>query len=255
MALKFKCDNCGADIITKFLKLGEQAKCRSCGAVITVPSTAVDTDEDYDLKRLSAASRAELPKRGVLPLEELRILGSNEVLNNFVLDKVSVFNRVLGLIFTIGLSTLAFLSGGRIVGMLEGGNLGEILELGVVFYIVALVVIIIFLYSIFRRYRYRSLSRKRVQKLGAIGLPSTDQVLEKGVLLWKALRDRRASAEALSTAIQMDGGHPLLWNQAGIALYRLKRNEEAVKAFDRALAYDLDKKTEKAVDRNRDKAN
>ena len=45
MALKFKCKQCGEYIIARFLKIGEVAKCRNCGAETTVPEDAVPTDE------------------------------------------------------------------------------------------------------------------------------------------------------------------------------------------------------------------
>lgn len=46
MALKFKCKNCGEDIIVRHLKVGEIAKCRHCGAEAEVPETATVTDEE-----------------------------------------------------------------------------------------------------------------------------------------------------------------------------------------------------------------
>ena len=46
MALKFNCTNCGKEIIVKYLKVGEVAKCRNCGTEVTVPSTAIDTGEE-----------------------------------------------------------------------------------------------------------------------------------------------------------------------------------------------------------------
>jgi predicted RNA-binding Zn-ribbon protein involved in translation (DUF1610 family) len=46
MALKFKCRECGEHIITKFLKVGEVAKCRNCGAENVVPENALRTDEE-----------------------------------------------------------------------------------------------------------------------------------------------------------------------------------------------------------------
>ena len=48
MALKFRCSDCDEDIITKFLKVGEIAKCRSCGAENLVSETAVETDQKPD---------------------------------------------------------------------------------------------------------------------------------------------------------------------------------------------------------------
>lgn len=46
MNLKFRCSNCSEDIIVKFLKAGEIAKCRNCGAETVVSATASETDEE-----------------------------------------------------------------------------------------------------------------------------------------------------------------------------------------------------------------
>jgi|GEM_PF-1876292 len=46
MALKFKCRECGEYIITKFLKVGETAKCRNCGIENVVPENALETNEE-----------------------------------------------------------------------------------------------------------------------------------------------------------------------------------------------------------------
>ena len=37
MALKFQCEKCGGDIVVKYLKPGEEALCRNCGAYVVVP--------------------------------------------------------------------------------------------------------------------------------------------------------------------------------------------------------------------------
>lgn len=44
MALKFSCENCGKDIIVKFLKVGEMAKCKRCFAEVKVPPDATEID-------------------------------------------------------------------------------------------------------------------------------------------------------------------------------------------------------------------
>jgi len=46
MVLKFKCKGCREYIITKFLKIGEVAKCRNCGAETKVPETALEISEE-----------------------------------------------------------------------------------------------------------------------------------------------------------------------------------------------------------------
>lgn len=45
MALKFNCTNCGQELIVKYLKPGDDAKCPYCRASSAVPADAVNTDE------------------------------------------------------------------------------------------------------------------------------------------------------------------------------------------------------------------
>ena len=45
MPLKFKCNHCDAEIISKFLKVGEDAKCKSCGKVSTIPEDSEGVSE------------------------------------------------------------------------------------------------------------------------------------------------------------------------------------------------------------------
>ncbi len=64
MALKFSCSSCGATIISKFLSVGEQAICRSCGALTNVPpdaQTATGADEEFWLKANSPTGAATPP--------------------------------------------------------------------------------------------------------------------------------------------------------------------------------------------------
>ena len=46
MALEFKCQNCGGDIIVRFMEVGKTAECRSCGSANAVPEAAVETTEE-----------------------------------------------------------------------------------------------------------------------------------------------------------------------------------------------------------------
>jgi DNA-directed RNA polymerase subunit RPC12/RpoP len=48
MALKFPCTKCGKDIIVKFLKVGEPARCPHCGFENIVPEDAKTTEESRD---------------------------------------------------------------------------------------------------------------------------------------------------------------------------------------------------------------
>ena len=46
MAVKFKCKNCGEDIIVESFKSGQIAKCKACGVANEVPETAMQSDEE-----------------------------------------------------------------------------------------------------------------------------------------------------------------------------------------------------------------
>ena len=49
MALKFKCNHCDTEIISKFLKVGEEAKCKFCGTSTLIPDNAEEVDDnEYD---------------------------------------------------------------------------------------------------------------------------------------------------------------------------------------------------------------
>ena len=58
MSLKYKCENCGKEIITKFLKVGETAKCRFCGAETVVPESGTETAAESTLVK-EAKSRTK----------------------------------------------------------------------------------------------------------------------------------------------------------------------------------------------------
>ena len=62
MSLKFKCQNCGKEIIVKFLKVGEIAECKSCGSVNAVPETAVEIAEDPGYSKCGEASKKRYAK-------------------------------------------------------------------------------------------------------------------------------------------------------------------------------------------------
>ncbi|MEO0233875.1 MAG: hypothetical protein ABIN11_02180 [candidate division WOR-3 bacterium] len=46
MALKFKCSKCENEIIVKFLKIGDIARCPYCGKENVVPDDAIQTSEE-----------------------------------------------------------------------------------------------------------------------------------------------------------------------------------------------------------------
>ena len=50
MSLKFNCSHCSSEIITSFVKVGEEAKCLKCKKKTVVPENAKTTDESSSLK-------------------------------------------------------------------------------------------------------------------------------------------------------------------------------------------------------------
>ena len=63
MALKFNCENCSSIIYSKFLKIGEGAKCKNCGSVTTIPENAEIRLLNWDgIPNLSEGTRLEILK-------------------------------------------------------------------------------------------------------------------------------------------------------------------------------------------------
>ena len=82
--------------------------------------------------------------------------------------------------------------------------------------------------------RYQAMAKQRVAEIDQESSPTTNDVLEKGVLLHKVLRQNDRAREALKPALDMEGGDSLLWCLAGVALGDVKVYPEALAAFDRA---------------------
>jgi DNA-directed RNA polymerase subunit RPC12/RpoP len=63
--IKFQCSRCGAEVVVKFLKPGEEAQCQHCGAYVTVPETSFEADAEPDLTKTrqyrGAGKRREWP--------------------------------------------------------------------------------------------------------------------------------------------------------------------------------------------------
>lgn len=45
MALEFQCGHCGSSIVSKFLNVGEEIKCKSCNNISIIPETATGYSE------------------------------------------------------------------------------------------------------------------------------------------------------------------------------------------------------------------
>jgi membrane protease YdiL (CAAX protease family)/DNA-directed RNA polymerase subunit RPC12/RpoP len=73
MALKYKCPNCGHEIISRYLKPGDSLPCPACRSEISVPSDAIQTDEEGNIlpgrqqSEVAAVESVELPTEEVPP--------------------------------------------------------------------------------------------------------------------------------------------------------------------------------------------
>lgn len=82
MALKFRCKNCGKDIAVRFLKVGEAAECRNCGASNSVPESAEEISDEAAERIIkapvfeSAKSIGNRPKKSLPITQALHIIGT-----------------------------------------------------------------------------------------------------------------------------------------------------------------------------------
>ena len=86
MALKFQCKSCGKDIAVKFLKIGEAAKCKNCGASNAVSESAEEISDEAaesiikapvfeSVRDISAESISAEPAQSVPIAKALRRVG------------------------------------------------------------------------------------------------------------------------------------------------------------------------------------
>ena len=81
MAFKFRCKNCGEDIAVRFLKVGEIAECKNCGASNSVPESAEEISDEAAERMIkapvfeSAKSISDGPAKSVPIAKVLRIIG------------------------------------------------------------------------------------------------------------------------------------------------------------------------------------
>lgn len=63
MALKFKCEKCGAEVVVRYPRPGEEALCPHCGAYVTVPETSVEAGEGPGPAKTRRHRAPELERR------------------------------------------------------------------------------------------------------------------------------------------------------------------------------------------------
>lgn len=97
--------------------------------------------------------------------------------------------------------------------------------------------------------RYKKIARQRISQIEKESFSSTDEILEKGILLQAVLGQKSASLEALEHSLSMEGGEALLWYLGAIVLGRMKRYSEELKALDRAVTASPDEKLTKQIEK------
>jgi DNA-directed RNA polymerase subunit M/transcription elongation factor TFIIS len=99
MALHFKCDKCQKDMVSQFLKVGEKASCKNCGAEVVIPNTAVDdTQHTTNIQAQDNDSNYTLTVLNVFAWLDLIagfILGFYVMSNSYILAAISIAQGIL----------------------------------------------------------------------------------------------------------------------------------------------------------------
>lgn len=110
MSLKFDCKDCGRPIITKYLKVGEIAKCPNCGAETVVPGEAIETHEEPQYGKPTSTE----PKK-VMERKQSRAKGQKLDLDPPTINMVTlilILNAAISAIFYMWQSTSGLLDTG-----------------------------------------------------------------------------------------------------------------------------------------------
>ncbi|MEO0190813.1 MAG: zinc-ribbon domain-containing protein [candidate division WOR-3 bacterium] len=110
MALKFNCPNCGCERVVWFLKIGDVARCPSCGTEVPVPSDAVEIE--VESKNINSPA----VKRSYDTRNEVKSTNSNLVGGIIVM--------VIGIVLIIIANTVSFTY--RVIREVDAGILGTI---------------------------------------------------------------------------------------------------------------------------------
>jgi uncharacterized membrane protein len=145
MALKFNCDKCGGEIIVKYVKPGEIAKCPGCGAKNVVPADGEGTEEEPDyLGKKKGETRSVEHTQGNAPVKDE--VSKNGIINPpkrfATLDFVAKVLKVLALISLI----FSVISAVAICAVSEGSASGSLMGLMIILYGVVIAVTI-FVYA------------------------------------------------------------------------------------------------------------
>jgi hypothetical protein len=254
--ITFKCGSCGAALKVTEDKAGKHGKCPKCAQPLVVPIPAAQP--------VSSVSPA-------IPLSSREIIksappfiGGNEELKNYVLGAKGISRTKLNVIYLIGvfvfgwLVTFVWKALGRpaagwaiivviavlvVLGQQNGHS--SLVVLAAFWYGVS------WLYANFILSKYQRVAKRRIKEIDGLQDPSTDLLLEKGLLQGKVLWQHDAAISVFSRVRQAEGGHPQLLNLAGVQLCACERYKEAKEFFSRAIDGEDDQSEIKIFTANR----
>ncbi len=104
--------------------------------------------------------------------------------------------------------------------------------------------------------RYQSLARKRIEAIEKVPAEqlTIDELMEKGILKARVLRQSDQAMADFSDALQLPGGTPQLLLNVGVQLFEAKNFSCAKKFLERALERTTDNKLKKIITRQKKKA-
>ena len=110
MALKFNCNNCNADVYTKFLKIGEEYKCKSCSFFRIVPEDAQSINESEIPNPENFPDKEQNQKQGTEQVNGTTSTGSKYP----ALKTISGFYNFIAFLSVI-IAVLAFIYGATLL--------------------------------------------------------------------------------------------------------------------------------------------
>jgi hypothetical protein len=214
------------------------------------------------IKQVLTERGVTLPQQKV-PMVNSVMFGGNKELNHYVMDTTGIGRKGLNIMCFIGIFIFGWLLAivfdelgkkGKgwfyivpIIGILVISRQSETI-LGI---LAPIIYIIGWIHANLILSRYQSLARKRIMEIDSFPEPRIDEILEKGILFNKVLRDAFSADNALEKAVSMPGGSSTLLNMAGVTLMSRKKDTEAIAFFNRALSVSQEAKERELIEKNR----
>lgn len=124
------------------------------------------------------------------------------------------------------------------------------------YFLAPTIYIIAWIHSNITLSRFERLAKSRIKDIEQLSEKKIDTELERGILLSIALHETNFALSVISDALKLtsNGEDPLLFNKAGIILFKNKQYEKAKDTFNFALKNIRDESLKKQIAKNRLKA-